>query len=66
MHTIDSSTSIFKFQNAIFINDFVNLQNEKKFNFKIDKLLKLLNNNLKIYQQKQFYFFKNNDILFEI
>ncbi len=43
------------------INILMNLQSIKDFNFKLNQLLELLNNNLKMFQRKQFNFIKNSD-----
>ena len=43
----------------------MNLRDDKNFNFKINRLLKLFNNFLKIFQNDRFYFLKNNNELFK-
>ena len=50
-------------QNVILVNNFVNFKELKNSSFSIDKLLKLLNLNLKIFQRERFQFSKNNDEL---
>jgi len=47
------------------INSLINLQSVEDFNFELNQLLELLNNNLKTFQRKQSSFIKNNDQMLE-
>ena len=61
LHATDFFAVIMILQNVIFVNNFVNLKKLKNLSFLIDKLLKLLNLNLKIFQRERFQFSKNSD-----
>ncbi len=61
LHLNDSMIVITWLQKCMLINILMNLQSIKDFNFKLNQLLELLNNNLKMFQRKQFNFIKNSD-----
>ena len=61
LHATNFLVIIMILQNVILVNNFVNFKKLKNLNFSIDKLLKLLNLNLKIFQRKRSQFSKNND-----
>jgi hypothetical protein len=65
LHVIDSSTATLRLQNCILMNDLVNLRDADDSNFEIDRLLELLNNNLKIFQQERSYYSLFSDSLLE-
>lgn len=45
------------------INNFINLRDKMNTSFELNRLFKLLNNNLKVFQYNQSYYFKYSDIL---
>ena len=61
LHATNFFAATIILQNVILANNFVNLKKLNNSSFLIDKLLKLLNLNLKIFQQKRFQFSKNSD-----
>ncbi len=64
-HLTDSTIMITWFQECMLINSLINLQSVEDFNFELNQLLELLNNNLKTFQRKQSSFTKNNDQMLE-
>jgi hypothetical protein len=65
LHTIDSPAATIKLQDAILMNGLANLRGDGNSNFETDRLLELLNNNLKAFQQERSYLSKNSDTLLE-
>ena len=65
LHTVDSPASSDRLQEAILMNGLVNLRGAEDSHFETDRLLELLNNNLKVFQQERSYFSKNSDQLLE-
>ena len=63
LHLVDSSAVTIQLQECLLINSLVNLQGLSHFNFELNHLLKLLNNNLKAFLHEQSYFSKNSDKL---
>ena len=59
-HVIDFSTIFVKLQKTILISSLINLQKQFDTNFETDRLLKLLNLNLKIFQRERFLFSNNH------
>ena len=60
LHVIDSPTASVKLQEAILVSSLINLQKQFDTNFETDKLLKLLNLNLKIFQREHSLFSNNH------
>ena len=65
LHLVDSPAATMRLQECVLSNSLVNLQGAKDSNFELDRLLELLNNNLKALQQERSYFSKNSDTLLE-
>ncbi len=61
LHLTDSTIAMTRLQECMLINSLMNLWSIEDFNFELNWLLELLNNNLKMFQRKQFSFTKNND-----
>ncbi len=65
LHLTNSVITMTQLQECMLINSLINLQNVEDFNFKLNQLLELLNNNLKMFQRKWSSFTKNNDQMLE-
>ena len=63
LHLIDSSAATIQLQECLLTNSLINLQGVSNFNFELNHLLELLNNNLKTFLHERSYFFKNSDRL---
>ena len=65
LHLTDSPAAAIRLQECVLANSLVNLQGAADSNFELDRLLELLNNSLKAFQQERSYFSKNSDRLLE-
>lgn len=65
LHLIDTPAASTRLQDCVLMNSLVNLQGVNDSNFELDRLLELLNNSLKAFQQERSYFSKNSDLLLE-
>ena len=65
LHMVDSPASSTELQNCVLANSLVNQRGKSDTNFELDRLLELLNNNLKAFQYDRSYFSKHSDILLE-
>ena len=64
-HLVDSPAASIKLQDCVLTNSLVNLRGSTDSNFELDRLLELLNNNLKAFQQERSYYSKYSDTLLE-
>ncbi len=65
LYLIDSAIMMTRLQECMLINSLMNLQDVEDFNFELNRLLELLNNNLKTFQRKRSSFTKNSDQMLE-
>lgn len=65
MHLVDSPAATKELQDAVLSNGLVNLQGESNTNFEVDRLLEMLNLNLKTFQRERSHFSPNSDQLLE-
>ena len=65
LHMVDSPAASVELQDSILANSLVNLRGGDNTNFEVDRLLELLNNNLKAFQKERSYFSPNSDRLLE-
>ena len=65
LHMTDSPAATLELQDAILANSLVNLRGNEDSNYETDRLLELLNNNLKTFQRERSFFSKNSDKLLE-
>ena len=63
LHAIDSSAATIRLQESILMNSLVNLRGDEESSFETDRLLEILNNNLKTFQHERSYFSKYSDTL---
>lgn len=62
---VDSPAATIELQDCILANSLVNMRGNADTNFELDRLLELLNNNLKAFQYDRSYYSKHSDILLE-
>ena len=65
LHLVDSPAAAIELQECVLANSLVNLRGNADTNFELDRLLELLNNNLKAFQYDRSYYSKHSDILLE-
>ena len=65
LYAIDSSAATIRLQESILMNSLVNLRGDEESSFETDRLLEILNNNLKTFQHERSYFSKYSDTLLE-
>ena len=65
LHLVDSPAATMRLQECVLTNSLVNLEGAEDSNFELDRLLELLNNNLKAFQQERSYYSKDSDTLLE-
>lgn len=65
LHLVDSPAADIQLQEFILANSLVNLRGAADSNFELDRLLELLNNSLKAFQQERSYFSKYSDDLLQ-
>ena len=61
IHLTDSSATTQRLQDCVLANSLINAQDITNTSFELDRLIELLNNSLKMFQKKRFYFSKHND-----
>ena len=59
----DSSAATIRLQKCVLANNLINLRDVENSNFELNRLLELLNNNLRAFQKKRSHFSKNDDQL---
>ncbi|MCJ1356189.1 MAG: hypothetical protein MMC33_006183 [Icmadophila ericetorum] len=65
LHLVATPAPTLDLQNCILESGLVNLGGAEDTNFELDRLLELLNNSLKVFQQERSYYSKNSDTLLE-
>ncbi|KAL8635581.1 MAG: hypothetical protein Q9228_006941 [Teloschistes exilis] len=61
VHTTDTVAAHPQLQDAILANSLVNTRGATDSNYETDRLLEILNNNLKVFQQERSYFSRDSD-----
>ena len=65
LHLVDTPAATVKLQDSVLANSLVNLKGLQDSNFELDRLLELLNNSLRCYQQERSYYSIHSDELLQ-